>query len=1032
MKSISQVFIDHPRLAWVMSIVIALCGTICLFRTPVAEYPNITPVTITVSTTYTGASAEVVNESVGMVIEDQINAVDDIWYYKSNANAKGAYNCYCVFRPGTPSNIALVNVQNAVKRAEPKLPTEVTQSGIVVRKSPEDRMVMYMFMTDGREMDLMELSNFVEKQVADDLARMDGVALVSSGGRTYAMRIWLDPVRLAGLNVSIAEIKDAIESQNVQAAAGTVGGEYANKYLSFKLNVKGRLKTKEEFENIVIRTNPETGAQVLVKDVARVELGCKGYTVRSRFNENPAVWLEVYKAPEANAVATAERVKKEVDKWIARMPPGVVGVLADDSTAFTKVFLKETFNTLIVALVLVVLITYLFLQDWRATLIPSLAIPISLLGTFAVLQPIGFTLNVLTMFGLILVIGSLVDDAIVVVENTQSLMQREGLSAKEAASKSMTQITGAIIATTLVTLACYLPLAFYSGMVGMMYVQFAVTMCVALCISTVVALVLSPVLCAYLLKPPREKPRRIFAPFNWLLDTSRRGYLSFVRFLVRQGLLTLALFAGTAGLLWWTTGKVPTAFLPKEDRGYISVYCRLPEGQTLDRTIAVIDELHERVKGIPGVQSFSSTCGRNGLWGNGENIAGALVRLEHWDKRTTPETQIDAVMDRLKEITDDLYAAEFRFTQPAAIKGLGGSSGVGFNLCTLAGQSPQELLEAADGLVAYLASNRLVKAAVHGFTAATPQLELKLDRAKAELLGLTPKVIFQTLQNKLASYYVNDFNIKGGVYEVKLQNDPDYRSSISDVLDIRIPASQGKAVPLSSIGSLEYSAGPRETMSYNKMLAAWCDVTPADGVSSSEIMDLVQNAPLPKDFAVEWGPVALQEKENEGQLLWLMAMAMLFAYLFLVAQYESWSVPVSVMLSVLFALTGAFLGLWATHTALSVYAQLGCVMLIGLAAKNAILMVEFSKSERERGLTVQESAERGADLRFRAVMMTAWSFIFGVLPLVFAKGAGAGAMQAIGICTCFGMLAATFVGIIFVPALYSVFQRLREWMKRTP
>lgn len=1032
MKSISQVFIDHPRLAWVVSIVIALCGTICLFRTPVAEYPNITPVTITVSTTYTGASAEVVNESVGMVIEDQINAVDDIWYYKSNANAKGAYNCYCVFRPGTPSNIALVNVQNAVKRAEPKLPTEVTQSGIVVRKSPEDRMVMYMFMTDGREMDLMELSNFVEKQVADDLARMDGVALVSSGGRTYAMRIWLDPVRLAGLNVSIAEIKDAIESQNVQAAAGTVGGEYANKYLSFKLNVKGRLKTKEEFENIVIRTNPETGAQVLVKDVARVELGCKGYTVRSRFNENPAVWLEVYKAPEANAVATAARVKKEVDKWIARMPPGVVGVLADDSTAFTKVFLKETFNTLIVALVLVVLITYLFLQDWRATLIPSLAIPISLLGTFAVLQPIGFTLNVLTMFGLILVIGSLVDDAIVVVENTQSLMQREGLSAKEAASKSMTQITGAIIATTLVTLACYLPLAFYSGMVGMMYVQFAVTMCVALCISTVVALVLSPVLCAYLLKPPREKPRRIFAPFNWLLDTSRRGYLSFVRFLVRQGLFTLALFAGTAGLLWWTTGKVPTAFLPKEDRGYISVYCRLPEGQTLDRTIAVIDELHERVKGIPGVQSFSSTCGRNGLWGNGENIAGALVRLEHWDKRTTPETQIDAVMDRLKEITDDLYAAEFRFTQPAAIKGLGGSSGVGFNLCTLAGQSPQELLEAADGLVAYLASNRLVKAAVHGFTAATPQLELKLDRAKAELLGLTPKVIFQTLQNKLASYYVNDFNIKGGVYEVKLQNDPDYRSSISDVLDIRIPASQGKAVPLSSIGSLEYSAGPRETMSYNKMLAAWCDVTPADGVSSSEIMDLVQNAPLPKDFAVEWGPVALQEKENEGQLLWLMAMAMLFAYLFLVAQYESWSVPVSVMLSVLFALTGAFLGLWATHTALSVYAQLGCVMLIGLAAKNAILMVEFSKSERERGLTVQESAERGADLRFRAVMMTAWSFIFGVLPLVFAKGAGAGAMQAIGICTCFGMLAATFVGIIFVPALYSVFQRLREWMKRTP
>ena len=1031
MKSISQVFIDHPRLAWVVAIIIAICGGICLSRMPVAEYPNITPVTITVSTSYTGASAQVVNESVAQVIEDQINGVDDIWYYKSNANAKGVYNCYCIFRPGTPSNIALVNVQNAVKRAEPKLPMEVTQYGITVRKSPEDRMVMYMFMTDGREMDLMELSNFVEKQVADAIARMDGVALVESGGRTYAMRIWLDPVRLSGLNVSIAEIKSAIESQNIQAAAGTVGGEYANKYLSFKLNVKGRLKTKEEFENIVVRSNKETGAQVLVKDVARVELGCRGYTIRSRFNENPAVWLSVYKAPEANAVATAERVKREVDKWIARMPPGVVGVLADDTTAFTLVFLKETAWTLFVALALVVLITYLFLQDWRATFIPAIAIPIALLGAFIVLYALGFTLNVLTMFGLILVIGSLVDDAIVVVENTQSLMLREGLPAKAAAEKSMTQITSAIIATTLVTLACYIPLAFYSGMVGMMYVQFAVTMCTALVISTVVALVLSPVLCAYLLKPPREKPPIVFAPFNMLISGSRSVYLSFVKLLVRQGIVTILLFGGVVFGLWWLTGHVPSAFLPKEDRGYIQVRCRLPEGQTLDRTIEVIDEFHERVKKIPGVQSISSTCGTSALWGSGENLANALVRLDHWDSRKTPETQIDHVMERVKAATEDLYAGQFVFFQPPAVRGLGGSSGVGFNLCAIAGQSPQELLEAADGLVASLMSNKLVKAAVHGFTAATPQLELKLDRRKAESFGLTPKLVFQTLQNKLASYYVNDFNLKGGVYEVKLQNDPDRRSSVADVLDIRIPTASGEAVPLSSIGALEYTVGPRETMCYNKMLAAWFDVTPADGVSSSEVMDLISRTKLPKDFAVEWGPVALQEKENEGQLLWLMCAAMLFAYLFLVAQYESWTIPVSVMLSVLCALTGAFLGLWLTHTALSVYAQLGCVMLIGLAAKNAILMVEFAKQERARGVEVREAAVNGANLRFRAVMMTAWSFIFGVLPLVFKTGAGAGAMKAIGICTCSGMLAATLVGIIFVPALYTVFQRAREFVRST-
>ena len=424
--SLSRFFITHPRFAWVVSIVITLIGAISLMRLAVAEYPNVTPVTITVTANYTGASAKVLNDSVAQVLEDQINGVEDIWYYKSNCNDKGQYNCYCVFRPGVQSNIALVNVQNAVKRAEPKLPTEVIQSGIIVKKRPEDRMVMYMFMTDGREVDMMGLSNFVEKQVADAISRMDGVALVETGGRTYSMRIWLDPIRLAGLNISIAEIKSAIESQNIQAAAGTIGGEYANKYLTFKLNVKGRLATKEEFEDIIVRTNPETGAQVRVKDIARVELGCKGYTVRTRFNENPAVSLSVYKTPEANAVATAARVKEEVDKWIKRMPAGVVGVLADDTTAFTKVFLKETFITLIVALILVVAITYLFMQDVRATFVPAIAIPVSLVGTFAFMYMLGFTINVLTMFGLILVIGSLVDDAIVVVENTQALMVREG------------------------------------------------------------------------------------------------------------------------------------------------------------------------------------------------------------------------------------------------------------------------------------------------------------------------------------------------------------------------------------------------------------------------------------------------------------------------------------------------------------------------------------------------------------------------------------------------------------------------------
>ena len=1029
MRSISQVFINHPKAAWVVAILIALCGAICLSRMAVAEYPQITPVTITVSCSYTGAGAQDLSDTVAQILEDQINGVEDIWYYKSSCSMKGLYVCYCTFRPGTPSNVALMNVQNAVKRAEPKLPTEVVQNGITVKKRPEDRMVMYVFMTDGREMDLMDLSNFVEKQMADAVARIDGVGQVETSGRQYAMRIWLDPVKLAGLNVQISEIKSAIESQNIQAAAGMVGGEYANKYINFKLNVKGRLKTKEEFENIVVRNNTTTGAQVLVKDVARVELGCKGYTVRSRFNENPAVYLEVYKSPDANAVETATRVKKEIEKWIARLPAGVQGVLGDDSTAFTLVFLKETFRTLLIALVLVIAITYLFLQDWRATFVPAIAIPIALLGTFAFLYPLGFTLNVLTMFGLILVIGSLVDDAIVVVENTQSLMIREGLSAKEAASKSMTQITSAIIATTLVTISGYLPLAFYSGMTGMMYVQFAVTMCIALCLSTVIALVLSPVLCAYMLKPPRKKPLWVFAPFNWTLDVSRRSYLQFVKFFVRHGLLSLLVFAAVAVALWFVTKKVPTTFLPKEDRGYILWHVRLAEGQSLERTIALVDEFHDRVAKIPGVQSMSSRCGSNNLWGSGENLGGGMIRLEHWDQRTTPEKRIDHVMEKIREAAADLYAGQFVFTQPPPIRGLGGTSGVGFNFCSIMGCEPHELLEAVDEFIATLKKDPRVKSAVHGFTCATPQLELKFDRRKAELLGLTPKIVFSTLQNKLASYYVNDFNLKGGVYQVKLQNDPDYRGGLADVLAIRIPAPNGEAVPISAIGTIEYTVGTRETMSYNKMLAAWCDVTPVPGVPSSEIMRLIETAPKPKGFDTEWGPVQLQEKANEGKLVWLMSAALLFAYLFLVAQYESWSIPVSVMMSVLFAVAGAFTGLWLTDIPLSVYAQLGCVMLIGLSGKNAILMVEFARQRRRAGAEINTAAIDGASLRFRAVQMTAWSFIIGVLPLLFAKSAGAASMRAIGACTCSGMLAATLVGIIFVPSFYAIFQRVREFVK---
>ena len=1029
----SRIFIEHPRLAFVVSIFIAFCGWLCLRTIPVAEYPEIAPTMITVSAKYAGASPEVVSDTVATPLEDEINAVDDLLYFDSICNETGSYSCYVTFKTGTDPNINLVNLQNAVKRAEPKLPTEVVQNGITVKKRPEDRMAMYVFITDGSEMSLTDLGNFVEKEIADSVQRIDGVAEVECSNRQYAMRVWLNPVRLSGLGLSIFDVKKAIEQQNIQAAAGRIGNEFSSKYLSYKLNVKGRLKTAEEFENIVVRSSTETGGQVLLKDVARVEVGMKSYVTRARFDDNLAFFMSVYKSPEANAITTVNKVKDLLDEWMKRLPKGVTCVLGDDTTAFTLVFLRETFKTLLAALVLVVVITYLFLQDWRATFVPAIAIPISLVGTFVFLAPLGFTLNILTMFGLILVIGSLVDDAIVVVENTQSIMLREGLSAKEAAIKSMRQITSAIIATSLVTLACYVPLVFYKGMVGKMYTQFAVTMCIALCLSTLVALTLSPVLCSLLLKPPPEKPPRIFAPVNFVIGTSRKAYLLLVRLLVRRALITIVLFAGVLAFLKFVSGRVPESFLPKEDRGYIQFNAELSEGSTLERSCDLIDRVHDLVSTIPGVQSISSTAGSSYAGGVGENHARALFRLEHWDLRRTPEKQIDHIMAEIRRrVEENIPEAKFTIMTPPAIRGLGGIGGVTLFLSAMGDITVNQLSETAQKLVRDVSDWPEVAQATCAFTAETPQLYLDLDRRKAESLGVTAKTVFSTLQNKLASFYVNDFNMRGGTYQVVVQSDSDYRATTKDIMDIRFPGTGGAMVPLSAVGRLNYMVGPRFIKRYNKMPAAYIIIRPKANVPSLSVMDKLEAyaAKLPSGYALNWGAMSYQEKVNRGQIVGLLCLAVFFAYLFLVAQYESWTVPLSVMFSVGVAVTGAMTGLWITNTPMSIYAQLGLVMLIGLSAKNAILMVEFSKQERARGVTVEEAAMNGANLRFRAVMMTAWSFIFGVFPLVIASGAGANAQKAIGIATFSGMLAATFVGIIFVPALYALFQRMREFVLR--
>lgn len=1027
----SRIFIERPRLAAVVSLILLLAGGISLANLPVAEYPEIAPPTLFVSATYSGASADVVAQTVAMPLENEINGVEDLLYFSSTSSNSGSYSCSVTFRSGTDSDIALVNLQNAVKRAEAQLPSEVTKVGITVEKRGNDILAMLAFQTDGTSLSLNELVNYVNNNVKDALARLEGVSSSDMmSQQEYAMRIWMDPLRMSGLGISSSEIRSAVEAQNVQAAAGTLGAEGSNRYVSYKLNVQGRLKTAEEFGEIVVRSDADSGRIVRLRDVATVELGSSSYSGRSTFNGKESVGLSLYRSPDANALATMNRIKAELATWEQRFPPGVSYSIAYDPTKFIVASMREMVSTLVVALILVVLVTWLFIQDWRATLIPAVAIPVSLVGTFSVMYALGYSINTLTMFGLILVIGSLVDDAIVVVENTQGIMEREGLPAREAAIKSMRQITGAVIATTLVTVACYAPLAFYGGMVGAIYRQFAVSMCVALCLSTVVALTLSPALCALVLRRSGGQCAPIFLPVNRFLDALRGRYLGLTGRLVRRGGLTLGILGGSFLGVWLLYGHIPPSFLPMEDKGVIFCNVELPGDAVQERTDAVLATVRERLAAIPGIRSVMQVSGMSMLSGSGENAAMCIVELDPWEERSTPQTRLSAIMGQIQARTHDIAAASIVAFTPPAIMGLGATGGASFDICGIGDIDASALATVTDAFVRDLSARPETMFAMTAYDAATPQLRLRLDREKAELLGVQAGTVFSTLQDVLASYYINDFTLSGNNFEVKLQAGADSRSSLHHVEELLIPNSNGDMVPLSALGTLQYEVGPRQITRFNKMVAAEINAQSAPGVSSGDLYAAIEGIKLPAGYHIEWTGLSYQEKQNTGQIVFLMGLALLFAYLFLVAQYESWTIPVPVMLTVSFAVLGALLGLIVCGESMSIYAQLGLVMLIGLAAKNAILMVEFSKQEREGGKGIEEAALSGANLRFRAVMMTAWSFLFGVLPLVFADGAGAASRQAIGITTFAGMLAATCVGIVFTPALYAVFQRLREKASR--
>ena len=1030
----SDFFIDRPIFSIVISIVIVIVGVLGLFLLPIDQYPQIVPPVVKVSASYPGASAQTVTQAVATPIEQELNGTPGMLYMESTNSNSGSFSATITFDISTDPDLAAVEIQNRVKQAEARLPAEVVQNGISVEKQASSRLMTVTLRSNDPKFDEIYLSNYATLNVLDMLRRVKGVGSVSNvGSRYYAMQIWVQPDRLANLGLTVDDLQKALKDQNRESAAGVLGQQPISDIdITTPIIAQGRLSSVGEFEDIVIRANPD-GSLIRLRDVARISLEAQSYNTESGINGGNAAVLNINMLPGANAMEVAESVKKEMEEISRNFPEGITYEIPFDMTSYISQSINEVYHTLFEALILVILVVFLSLQNWRATLIPVIAVPISLIGTFGIMLAFGFSLNMMTLLGLILAIGIVVDDAIVVVENVERIMNEEHLSPYEATKKAMQGLGSAIIATSLVLCAVFVPVSFLTGITGQLYRQFTITIAVSVLISTLVALTLSPAMCALLLKPDSgKKKNKLFRYINLWLARGNRLYEKLIRKGLKHARRVVAAFGISLIAIWVLNEIVPQSFMPQEDQGYFTVELELPEGATLERTRHITERAMNYLMSREDVEYVLNVTGSSPRVGTNQSRSQLTVILKPWEDRKS--SNLRDIMEEIREELKKYPESKIYLSTPPVIPGLGSSGGFEMVLEARSDASYADLQRAADTLLYYASQRKEISGLSSSIQNDIPQLYFDVDRDKAQMLGVKIADIFSTLKTFTGSIYVNDFNMFNRIYRVYIQAEAPYRAHKDNLRLFFVKGSNNAMIPITALGTTSYTTGPGTIRRFNMFTSTTISGEAAPGYSSGQAMAILEEIAskhLPKNIGIEWSGLSYQEKHVSGQTAYILALALLFVFLFLAAQYESWSIPIAVILSLPIAGVGAYLGNWICGLENNIYFQIGLVMLVGLVAKNAILIVEFAKDEVEKGNNAVDAVIKAAHLRFRPIVMTSLAFILGMLPLVFASGPGSASRQGIGTGVFFGMIVAITVGIIFVPLLFVWVYKLKsKIMKR--